>query len=94
MKKPIIAAVLNFFFMGPGYIYNGRRKGLGLGFTVGAIALTYVELSIQKIDLTLYGIMFAAVFLVNTCFAIDGFREAKQINAEAAPSSGSTRKAA
>ena len=80
-KNPIIAALLNFFFMGPGYIYLGKKVWLGLGFTIGAIALTYVELSIQSINTQLYGIMFAAVFLVNTCFAIDAFREAKQMRA-------------
>lgn len=79
-KNPVIAALLNFFFMGPGYIYLGKKIWLGIGFTIGAIALTYVELSIQAIDSRLYGIMFAAVFLVNTCFAIDAFREARQIN--------------
>ena len=80
-KNPIIAALLNFFFMGPGYIYLGKKVWLGVGFTLGAIALTYVELSIQSINTQLYGIMFAAVFLVNTCFAIDAFREAKKISA-------------
>lgn len=63
--------------MGLGYIYLGKKVALGIGFTLGAVALTYVELSIQSIDLKLYGIMFAAVFVVNTCFAIDGYREAK-----------------
>lgn len=80
MKKPWISAILNFFFMGPGYIYNGKRAVLGIFWTLAAIALTYVELEIQKIDLTLYGIMFGAVLVANTCFAIDGYREAKSIN--------------
>lgn len=79
-KNPIITAILNFFFMGLGYIYQGRKALLGVGFTIGAIALTYVELSIQEIDMTLYGIMFAAVLIVNTCFAIDGYRMTKADN--------------
>ena len=80
MKKPWLSALLNFFFMGPGYIYNGRRAALGVGWTLAAFALTYVELQVQTLNTTLYGIMFAAVFLANTCFAIDGYREAKAIN--------------
>jgi hypothetical protein len=80
-KSPFLAAILNFFFMGPGYIYLGKKVGLGIGFTLGAIALTYVELSIQPLDTTLWAIMFAAVFVVNTCFAIDAYREAKGLPA-------------
>ena len=80
MKKPWIAAILNFFFMGPGYIYNGKRAALGAVWTLCAFALTYVELQLMEIDMTLYGIMFGAVFIANTCFAVDGYNEAKAIN--------------
>ena len=79
-KNPIIAAVLNFFLMGAGYIYNGKRVALGVAWTLAAGALTYVELQLMEIDMTLYGIMFGAVFLANTAFAIDGHKEAKAIN--------------
>lgn len=81
MKKPWLAATLNFFFMGPGTLYVGKRKALGAVLTLGAIALTYVELSIQTQAPALYPIMFGAVFLMNTFFAIDGFQEAKAVNA-------------
>ncbi len=79
MKNPWIAAVLNFFFMGLGYVYNGKRTALGIFWTLGAIGLTYVEFGIQEPMPDLYMIMFASVFVVNTCFAIDGYREAKSI---------------
>lgn len=81
-KQPIISALLNFFTMGLGYVYNGKRILLGIGFTLGAIALTYVEFQIKPLDATLYNIMFATVFLINTCFAIDGYKEAKSISNE------------
>ena len=80
MKKPLLSAILNFFFMGPGYIYNGRKPWLGLGFTIGAVVLTYVELTLKPIEPQLYMLMFGAVFLINVCFAIDGYREAVDIN--------------
>ena len=88
MKKPIVAALLNFFFMGPGYIYNGKRALLGLGFTVTAVLLTIVEQGpvfaggqgLKDVSPVAFGLMFVAVFLGNTMFAIDGFREAKAIN--------------
>ncbi len=88
MKKPWIAALLNFFFMGPGYIYNGRRALLGVGWTITALLLTAVEQApiyadgkkLQEISPTAFGLMFVAVFLGNVCFAVDGWREAKQLN--------------
>ncbi|MFT3706921.1 MAG: hypothetical protein QM817_04560 [Archangium sp.] len=81
MKKPWLAAALNFFFMGPGTLYVGRRKALGLVLTLGAIALTYVEFGVQVQAPALYPIMFATVFVMNVFFAIDGFHEARAVNA-------------
>lgn len=81
MKNPIISAVLNFFFMGLGTLYNGRRKLTGIGLTIAAIVLTYVEFSIQPLSSNLYWTMFAAIFVANTVLAIDGYQEAKAINA-------------
>ncbi|MBK7869502.1 MAG: hypothetical protein IPJ74_01880 [Saprospiraceae bacterium] len=66
--------------MGLGYIYNGKRSLLGVGFTLGSIALAYVELNLQKHDTTLWDIMFSSVFVINTCYAIDGYKEAQEIN--------------
>lgn len=90
MKKPWLAAILNFFFMGPGYIYNGRRALLGVLWTVTAILLTVVEQgpvfdgkNLQTASPTAFALMFGAVFLGNICFAVDGWREAKAINAGA-----------
>ena len=84
MKNPWIAAVLNFFLMGPGTFYNGRRKLLGVALTLGAIVLTYVELQLRTAAPSLYPLMFAAVFVVNAALAFDGYSEAQRINAEMA----------
>jgi hypothetical protein len=75
-KNPWIAAVLNFFFMGLGTLYIGRRKLTGLGLTVAAIVLTYVELQLRAAAPSLFPIMFVAVFVANTVLAIDGYNEA------------------
>lgn len=77
MKKPWLAALLNFFFMGPGTLYVGRRKALGAALTASAVALTYVELQLQEQNPLLHHVMFAAVLLMNTFFAVDGYREAQ-----------------
>lgn len=76
-KNPWIAAVLNFFFMGLGTLYIGRRKLTGLGLTLAALVLTYVEFQLRTSAPPLYPLMFAAVFVANTVLAIDGYREAK-----------------
>ena len=91
MKKAWLSAILNFLFMGAGYIYNGKRVLLGLMLTVAAFALTYVENfhvfpdgnPLQAHDSTAFMVLFACVFLANTALAIDGFKEAKEINATA-----------
>ncbi len=79
MKKPWLAALLNFFFMGPGTLYVGERKLFGAALTLAAIALTYVELQLQTQNPLLHHVMFVAVFVMNTFFALDGYREAKAI---------------
>lgn len=76
-KNPWIAAVLNFFFMGLGTLYIGRRKLTGIGLTLAAIVLTFVELQLRSAAPSLYPIMFAAVFVANTVLALDGYREAQ-----------------
>lgn len=81
MKKTWIAAVVDFFLMGPGTPYNGRRKALGIALTLSALALTYVERSLQETAPGLYPIMFGAAFLMNRFFDYDGYTEAKAINA-------------
>lgn len=83
MKKPWISAVLNFFFMGPGTLYNGRRKAVGIGLTIGALVLTWVEFQLKVVAPELYPVMFGTVFFMNIFFAYDGYTEAKAINAEA-----------
>ncbi len=80
MKKPWISAVLNFFFMGPGTLYNGKRKALGIGLTIGALVLTWLEFQVKVVAPDLYPIMFGTVLFMNIFFAYDGYTEAKAIN--------------
>lgn len=80
MKRPWLAAVLNFFLMGAGTLYNGKRKALGIGLTIGALVLTWIEFQVQTAAPSLYPIMFGTVFFMNIFFAYDGFTEAKAIN--------------
>jgi len=90
MKKPLISAILNFLFMGLGYIYNGHKILLGALLTIAAIGLTYVENfhvfadgnKLQVHDSTAFAILFACVLLANTGLAFDAFQEANNINSK------------
>jgi hypothetical protein len=77
--KPWLAAIANFFLPGLGtLIAGGERRFLGFAWIFGFVGLTYVELSLQTAAPQLYWTMFGCVFVVNTAFAIDAFREAKR----------------
>ena len=77
-KNPWIAAVLNFFLMGAGTFYIGHRRLTGIGLTLAALVLTYVELQLRTAAPDLYPLMFGAVFVANTVLAIDAYNEAKR----------------
>jgi hypothetical protein len=86
--RPITAALrysLNFFLMGAGTAYNGRRMAVGIGLTIGAIALTYVEMNLQPLSAQLYRVMFGTVLMINAFLAYDGYSEAVAINAKRMP---------
>ena len=80
MKKPWIAALLNFFLMGLGTFYVGRRKIFGIALTLCSVFLTSIELSLKDIDQDMYMSMFATIFLMNIFLALDGYNEAKSVN--------------
>ncbi len=88
MKIKWLSAILNFLFMGVGYLYNGKRIVLGILLTIGAIAFTYLEQihvfpngdKLQALDSKAFLIMFVSVFIVNIGLAIDAYREAAEIN--------------
>ena len=73
MWKVWLAVVLNFVFPGAGYLVLGHRMILSVMWLIGVIGLTYVEFGIQVAAPAYYWPMFAAVFLMNTAFAIDAY---------------------
>ncbi len=80
MSRTTIATIANFFFPGAGYLILGVKRGLALLWLAGVIALTVVEFGIRDSEPTLYGVMFAAVFVMNTAFAIDAYQTGKAMN--------------
>ena len=85
--KRYVGTALNFFFPGAGYFVVGRdnfKKLLGVPWLIGVLGLTYVEQihtwagtaeNLQAHDPTAFGVMFGAVLISNTAFAIDAWRE-------------------
>ena len=81
VNKTTGAAIANFFLPGLGYLILGVKRGLALLWLSGVIALTVVEFGIRESEPTLYGVMFAAVFVMNTAFAIDAYQTGKRLEA-------------
>ena len=76
-EKPLDRCCIEFLLYGTRHIVRGTQKSTGRGLTVGAIALTHVEMNLKAGSPGLYPIMFGAVFLMNAFFAYDGYTEAK-----------------
>ncbi|NNF65711.1 MAG: hypothetical protein HKN07_15815 [Acidimicrobiia bacterium] len=73
----MLAAILNFFLPGLGYIVAGQRNPLGFLWLAGVIGLTIVEFGIRESEPGLYWLMFGSVLVMNTAFAIDAYRGTK-----------------
>jgi len=78
IKKPLVAAILNFVIPGLGYLYVGKRKNFGVLLiiaTILSIILTAtIEWSLQD-TLSLPGTI-VAMF----AFAYDGYKTAEEVN--------------
>jgi len=90
-KSPGVAAALNFFFPGLGYIYTGFGRDTGeivfgglvfvfyfIGFEVGYLIdlVTYVP-SNTPANVSPYTAVILLAFLLPFAFAYDGYRRAK-----------------
>ena len=73
----MLAAILNFFLPGLGYLVSGQRNPLGFLWLAGAIGLTVVEFGIRTSEPSFYWLMFASVFVMNIAFAVDAYRGVK-----------------
>jgi hypothetical protein len=83
-KNPWIAALLNFLLYGAGYVYNGKTKNLGLALILAWVVLRTADIRIylDATSLDNWFILMAGLSILQFTFAIDGFRQAKQINSE------------
>ena len=84
MKNPWIAAILNLFLFGGGYIYNGKRKGLGVALILAWVIIRWGEIAIFLTNLVFekWIILFSGLVILMFSLAVDAFHEAKEINAQ------------
>jgi len=84
MKNPWIAAILNLFLFGGGYLYNGKRKGLGIALIVAWILIRWGEISIYLTGLVTekWLILFTGLVVLMFSLAVDAYKEAQIINAQ------------
>jgi hypothetical protein len=82
MKNPWIAAILNLFLFGGGYLYNGKRKGLGIALILAWVVIRYGEISIFLTNLVFdkWIVLFLGLVVLMFSLAADAYSEAKQIN--------------
>ncbi len=76
-KNVIVAGILNFFLLGAGYIYTGKRAVTGIFLTLGAILLTYLEQVMLDSGSDEFKVTFAAVFLLAVGTTYDVVNEIK-----------------
>jgi hypothetical protein len=82
MKKPWIAALLNLFLFGGGYVYNGKRKMLGLALIMAWILIRYGEITIYLTNLVFekWLVLFTGLVVLMFSLAADAYKEAIAIN--------------
>ncbi len=76
-KNIVLAGILNFFLLGAGYIYSGKRVVTGIFLTLGAILLTYLEQVMLESDSDEFKVTFVAVFLLAVGTTYDVVNEIK-----------------
>ena len=79
-KNPWVAAILNFFLFGAGYLYVGGRGLPALLMTVGGTVVQVIEISLsppfQHPMWPLWPYLFTGLVTLKIGLAIDGYREA------------------
>jgi len=78
VKKPWLAAILNFVFPGLGYLYLGRRKifaGMLIVIVILAGVDKYVMTPSVSRTYTVFGVIISLI--LSSAFAYDAYSEAK-----------------
>ncbi|MCS7093025.1 MAG: hypothetical protein NZL96_01120 [Patescibacteria group bacterium] len=82
MKKPWLSAILNLFFLGVGYLYNGRRVAMGLILLLSfSISSFFYADKFEKLFSEFLEFLISSI-LISLALSIDAYQEAKLINEE------------
>lgn len=88
-KKAWLAALLNFFFVGVGYFYNGKRIALGLGLILAGSGLVLLILSFYSVGHSFNGTLYLFLLIGNVLLGIDAYEETKGMNSNSSVSTSS-----
>jgi len=85
-RSPWLAAFLNFLIWGSGYVYIGHRMVLGVGLIIVSILNFLILVSLPEVILLrgseLFSLWLSFIWIaLSILFAIDVYRETKEINA-------------
>jgi hypothetical protein len=83
-KNPWLAAFLNLFLFGGGYIYNGRRVGLGWALVLAVVLIRWGEIAIYLTGLVTdkWLLLMAGLVVMQFSLATDAYQEARSINSK------------
>jgi hypothetical protein len=75
LKKPWVAALLNFILPGLGYVYSRKRVAFGIGLLLSSIIL-YWGISFSDLP----PVVWIDAFVLAILFAYDGYKTTEEIN--------------
>ena len=80
-KNPYVAAILNIFIWGLGYLYNGKRKVLGVGLIVVEIIwhIPWLLLGVVAVFGFPYIYSSIAMIVLSIVLAYDAYKETKSL---------------
>jgi len=82
-KRPWLAAILNLFFYGLGYVYVGRRINFGWLIFIGGLAYEIgYAVATWNVELPFYWDLLSNIgaTVIAIALAIDGYNEAVAVN--------------
>jgi hypothetical protein len=81
-KNPLVAAVLNFFLFGGGYLYLGKHTRLAWLLTLGGTAAQVVEIKVSPLVdnaiPALWPFLIGGLVVMKIGLAMDAYQEAQE----------------
>ncbi|MBI2583182.1 MAG: hypothetical protein HYW25_00815 [Candidatus Aenigmarchaeota archaeon] len=79
-RRPLIAAILNFFVWGLGYVYNGKRIVFGILLVAGSISMAALSLTVpQEAVNQVSTLLLMPSLVISLAFAYDALLECREL---------------